>query len=157
MSLLWSGVSETPSLAWHVVIYNDGEYILVIKCIGYRTSRTMELIRTGSPPILTLHCIWKIEILTLELTYETSSSGGDHHTAQCAIRCHSYGTLTMTSGRPTGRSCTSHHLDLHRDSYIAYVHTVEFGHAQNYSRRPRRLGFSARPRPAHMPGVSPPR
>ena len=52
MSLLCSGVSETPSLAWgHVVIYydsikrNDGEYILVIKCIGY-SSRTMELIRT---------------------------------------------------------------------------------------------------------------
>ena len=36
MSLLWSGVSETPSLAWHVVIYNDGEYIPVIKCIGYK-------------------------------------------------------------------------------------------------------------------------
>jgi hypothetical protein len=31
-----SGVSETPSLAWHVVIYNDVEYILVIKCIGYK-------------------------------------------------------------------------------------------------------------------------
>jgi len=29
-------VSETPSLAWHVVIYNDREYILVIKCIGYK-------------------------------------------------------------------------------------------------------------------------
>ena len=49
MSLLWSGVSETPSLAWHVVIYNDGEYIPVIKCIGYKC-RTMELIRTGCPP-----------------------------------------------------------------------------------------------------------
>ena len=36
MSLLWSGVSETPSLAWHVVIYNDREYIPVIKCIGYK-------------------------------------------------------------------------------------------------------------------------
>ena len=36
MSWLCSGVSETPSLAWHVVIYNDGEYILVIKCIGYK-------------------------------------------------------------------------------------------------------------------------
>jgi hypothetical protein len=30
------GGAETPSLAWHVVIYNDGEYILVIKCIGYK-------------------------------------------------------------------------------------------------------------------------
>ena len=36
MSLLCSGVSETPSLAWHVVIYNGGEYIPVIKCIGYK-------------------------------------------------------------------------------------------------------------------------
>ena len=36
MSWLWSGVSETPSLAWHVVIYNDREYIPVIKCIGYK-------------------------------------------------------------------------------------------------------------------------
>jgi hypothetical protein len=36
MSLLCSGVSPTPSLAWHVVIYNDGEYIPVIKCIGYK-------------------------------------------------------------------------------------------------------------------------
>ena len=36
MSLLCSGVSETPSLAWHVVIYNDREYIPVIKCIGYK-------------------------------------------------------------------------------------------------------------------------
>jgi hypothetical protein len=31
-----------------VVIYNGGEYILVIKCIG-STSRTMELIRTCCP------------------------------------------------------------------------------------------------------------
>jgi len=29
-------VSETPSLAWHVVIYNGGEHIPVIKCIGYK-------------------------------------------------------------------------------------------------------------------------
>ena len=40
MSLLCSGVSETPSLAWHVhghvVIYNDGEYILVIKIKMHR-------------------------------------------------------------------------------------------------------------------------
>ena len=36
MSLLWSGVSETPSLAWHVVIYSWREYIPVIKCIGYK-------------------------------------------------------------------------------------------------------------------------
>ena len=36
MSLLWPGVSETPSLAWHVVIYSWREYIPVIKCIGYK-------------------------------------------------------------------------------------------------------------------------
>jgi hypothetical protein len=29
-------VSETPSLAWHVVIYSWREYIPVIKCIGYK-------------------------------------------------------------------------------------------------------------------------
>ena len=45
--------------------------------------------------------------MTIELTYEISCAGGDHHATQCAIRCHSNGTLTMTCGRPTGRSCTS--------------------------------------------------
>ena len=31
-----SALRATPSLAWHVVIYNDREYIPVIKCIGYK-------------------------------------------------------------------------------------------------------------------------
>ena len=46
-------------------------------------------------------------MLTLLDIENRFSHGGDHHTAQCAIRCHSNGTLTMTCGQPTGRSCTS--------------------------------------------------
>ena len=36
MSLLCSGVLETPCLAVRVMIYSNGEYIPVIKCIGYK-------------------------------------------------------------------------------------------------------------------------
>ena len=36
MSLLCSGVLETPCLAVRVMIYTSREYILVIKCIGYK-------------------------------------------------------------------------------------------------------------------------
>ena len=36
MSLLCSGVLETPCLAVRVMIYSHGEYIPVIKCIGYK-------------------------------------------------------------------------------------------------------------------------
>jgi hypothetical protein len=34
--LLCSGVLETPCLAVRVMIYSNGEYIPVIKCIGYK-------------------------------------------------------------------------------------------------------------------------
>jgi hypothetical protein len=33
---LLAAMPRCQRVTWHVVIYNDGEYILVIKCIGYK-------------------------------------------------------------------------------------------------------------------------
>ena len=66
MSLLWSGVSETPSLAWHVVIYNDGEYIPVIICIGYKQNH-------GADPDWRTPYLYDYERLALAVVRATMS------------------------------------------------------------------------------------
>ena len=50
MSLLCSGVLETPCLAVRVMIYSHGEYIPVIKCIGYKQNHGAD------PDLLPPHC-----------------------------------------------------------------------------------------------------
>ena len=62
--------------------------------------------------------------------------------------------------RRSPRTCTripdttnTAHFTIHHDSLGKWAESV---YALNYSSRPRSLGFSARPRPAHTPGASAP-
>ena len=54
MSLLCSGVLETPCLAVRVMIYSNGEYIPVIKCTGYKQNHGADP-DLLPPPLKLLH------------------------------------------------------------------------------------------------------
>ena len=110
MSWLWSGVSETPSLAWHVVIYNDREYIPVITTIETRPFRTFASVNRREPVRIWCEYANTRRLRPLRQSHTTSDERMSRRASGIyapRVRADPAATLACGTQRtPLGRTCS---------------------------------------------------